>query len=267
MCQPGQFLVRRSHMRERVMTLLSGSFLEGPARRAYSAGYAHLPAALLPTTAVKARDYDRMTLEIARLALADGGSALDIGAHEGDILRGLVGLSSEQHWAFEPIPAFAARLKRRFPNVRVEQIALSDTNGHSEFRFLPGAAACSSILRRPEIEEGHVVHQLSILVRTLDDCIPEDLRIVFVKIDVEGMEAAVLRGGRRLLRRWQPVTVFECASARLPECITALEGTGLHVSFLADFLAGKRRAVDEVTRLGRERGEYYYVAHPSQISN
>jgi hypothetical protein len=68
-------------MRERVTTLLSGSFLEGPARRAYSAVRSHVPAALLSAATSKARDYDRMTIEIARVALADGGTAVDVLTH------------------------------------------------------------------------------------------------------------------------------------------------------------------------------------------
>jgi len=50
---------------------------------------------------------------------------VDIGAHEGEILKWLVRLSPGPHWAFEPIPACAARLRRRFPDVTVEQAALS----------------------------------------------------------------------------------------------------------------------------------------------
>jgi len=252
-------------MRERIVTLLGGSILEGPARRTLSAARALIPDALLSPAAVRGRDYDRMTLRIARMALADGGSAIDVGAHQGDILKSLVKMSPGPHWAFEPIPALAERLRRRFRAVTVGQVALSDSSGEAWFRFLPGAAAYSSLLTRPEIEDGHAVRRLAVQVRTLDECIPEDGRVAFVKIDVEGAEAAVLRGARHLLCRCQPVTVFECASAKLPECVAALDGTGLHVSFLADFLAGVQRPAGEVTRVGRERGEYYYVAARSTL--
>ena len=241
--------------------LLSGTPLEAPMRRAYNATRSHLPERFLSENTVKARNYDVMTLQIAREALASGGSSIDVGAHEGDILRHLVKYSPGPHWAFEPIPSFAKRLRRRFPAVTVEPIALGDSNGSAEFHFLPGAAAYSSLLDRPEIERGQVIERLTVHVRTLDDYLPADVEIAFVKIDVEGAESAVLRGAHALLRRCQPVTVFECASAKLPDCIDALQGTGLHVSFLADLLAGTTRDHDEVARLGRERGEYYYVAH------
>jgi FkbM family methyltransferase len=233
-------------MHEYVTTTLSGTFLEGPARRVYATGRALIPGGLLPPAAIKARDYDRMTLRIARIALAGGGSAIDIGAHEGDILRRLARMSPGPHWAFEPIPAFAERLRRRFPSVAVEQAALADY----------------SVIVRPEVEDGHAVRRLAVRVRRLDDCVPQDARVAFMKIDVEGAEAAVLRGARDLLRRCQPVTVFECGSANLPRCVAALEGTGLEVSFLADYLLGVRHHAAEVMQVGRERGEYYYVAFP-----
>ncbi len=249
-------------MREYVTTLLSGTFLEGPARRTYTASHALIPDRLLPPEAVKSRDYDRMTLRIAGIALADGGSAIDIGAHEGDILRHLVRMSPGPHWAFEPIPAFAARLCRRFPGVTVDQAALSDHGGEAEFRFMPGAAAYSSLLVRPEIEDSHAVRRLTVQVRRLDDCIPEGIRVAFIKIDVEGAESTVLRGARELLRRCRPVVVFECASAKLSSCVAAMEGTGLEVSLLADYLAGVRRPAGEVLRAAQERDEFYFAASP-----
>lgn len=245
---------------EPLTELLSGSRLEGPAHRVSSACRSRIPDAMLSAAAVKSRNYDRMTLEIAHKAMVGGGSAIDVGANHGDILRELVKYSHDPHWAFEPIPAYADRLRRRFPDVTVEHVALSDFNGSTEFRLLPAKAAYSSLLRRPEIENSLAVQRLTVEVRTLDDCIPDDARVTFVKIDVEGAEAAVLRGARTLMRRCQPVTVFECASARLHECITALEGTELRVSFLADFLADIRRPAAEVMRTGREHGEYCYVA-------
>lgn len=251
-------------MHKTAIRLLSGTSLEGPARRTYAFGRRHIPAKLLSPEAAKSLAYDRMTLNIASQTLANGGSSIDIGAHEGKILQSLVKFSFGPHWAFEPMPAFAERLRRRFPGVNVNEAALGDSSGKVEFRYLPHASAYSSLLNRPEIEQGQVVRQLYVKLCKLDDCIPQTAQVKFVKIDVEGVEAAVLRGGRLLLSRCKPVTIFECAPASLPECVAALEGTGLRISFLADFMAGIQRSTDEIVRIGRERGEYYYVAAPER---
>lgn len=247
-------------MRKQIVLWLTGSPLEGISRRAYSALWGCVPDTFLSAAALKGRDYDRMTIRIAARTLSNGGAAVDVGAHQGDILKALVKMSPGPHWAFEPLPAFATRLRKRFPSVTVVQAALSDYRGTAEFRFLPGAAAYSSLHVRPQIEADQPVQSLSVQVCRLDDCIPEDVQVAFLKIDVEGAEAAVLRGATQLMRRCQPVVVFECASAGLPACVSALEGTGLHVSFLADFLEDTARPLDEVIRAAKERDEYYYVA-------
>jgi hypothetical protein len=117
------------------------------------------------------------------------------------------------------------------------------------------------LLERTEIENGQLVRPVTVQVRALDDYLPPDANIAFLKIDVEGAEASVMRGARLLFRRCQPVTVFECGPSKLPDCIDALQGTGMRVSFLADFLAGVTRPEEEVVTLGREHGEYYYAAH------
>jgi FkbM family methyltransferase len=248
-------------LHKQIAILLSGSPVEGPIRRAYNATNARIPARFMSESALKGRNYDVMTLQIARQVLRNGGGVIDVGAHEGTVLQHFVKYSSGPYWAFEPIPSFAARLQRRFPDVKVEPIALSDSNGQAEFHFLPGAAAYSSLLERTEIENGQLVKRLTVQVRTLDDYLSPDVNIAFLKIDVEGAEASVLRGARLLLRRCRPVTVFECTPSKLPDCIDALQGTGMRVSFLADFLAGVFRPEEQVVSLGRERGEYYYAAH------
>jgi FkbM family methyltransferase len=248
-------------MRRHAIRLVSGTRAELVARSTYNACRSLLPAALLSTDEAKARIYDRQTIEIAAAVLSAGGNSIDAGAHCGDILRHLLRLSPRgEHWAFEPIPNLALQLRRRFPRARVEPVALSDFSGTAVFHFLPEAAAYSSLLARGDVEAGQPVRLLPVQVRRLDDVIPEDLPIALIKIDVEGAEAALLRGAARLLERYQPVVIFECAPARLADCIPALEGAGMRLSLPADFLAGKRRRLDEVMKLGRDSDEFCYVA-------
>jgi FkbM family methyltransferase len=248
-------------MRRQVVRLVSGTRVERAARSGYNAGRALLPPALLSADEAKARTYDRQTIEIAARALAGDGNTIDAGAHCGSILRHLVRLSPRgEHWAFEPIPNLARQLRRHYPRARVEQVALSDFSGTAEFHFLPDAAAYSSLLSRTDVEADQSVHLLPVQVRRLDDVIPDDLPIAFIKIDVEGAEAAVLRGAARLLERDHPVVVFECAPARLADCVPVLESAGLSLWLPADFIAGKRRRLNEVMNFGLERHEFCDVA-------
>jgi FkbM family methyltransferase len=241
--------------------LLSGTRFDRAARANYSALVDRLPAALLPADRIKGRAYDRMTVQIAQRALSTGGNSVDAGAHHGGILKHLVRLSPNgSHWAFEPIPHLAAQLQKKFPSVHVEQMALSDHSGRTDFHFIPAASAYSSLLTRPDIEAGKSVQRLSVDVRRLDDVIPDGVPVAFIKIDVEGAEADVLRGGSETLRRHRPVIVFECDPTNLSHCTPPLEDAGLHVSFLADFIRGSVRPIGEVMSLGSERHESYYVA-------
>ena len=248
-------------MRRQAVRLVSGTGIERAARSGYGACRALLPAAMLPADEAKARTYDRQTVEIARRVLPPRGNSIDAGAHCGGILKHLLRLSPEgEHWAFEPIPNLARQLRRRFPRARVEQVALADFAGTADFHFLPDAAAYSSLLNRADVEAGQPVRLLSVNVRRLDDVIPPELPIALIKIDVEGAEAAVLRGAAGLLRRYHPVVIFECAPARLADCVPVLDGAGLRLWLPSDFIAGKRRPLDEVLNIGRERHEFCYVA-------
>jgi FkbM family methyltransferase len=242
---------------------VAGSPFEWTAREAYYAYVDNAPGPLLPASAFRARNYDRHTIEIARTALMGDGNSIDIGANAGHILKSLTKLSpTGSHWAFEPVPRLAARLRAKFPDVTVGQLALSDHNGIVDFNFIPEDPAYSSLLKRPDVEAGMEVRPLRVEVRRLDDCIPHDVPIAFIKIDVEGAEAAVLRGATQLLHNFKPIVVFECDAMELGDCIPTLEQAGLQVSLLADYINGRKRTSTEVTRIGCERGEFYYVASP-----
>jgi FkbM family methyltransferase len=247
-----------------VAKLVAGGPFEWFARDVFYAYVDHIPSPLLPADAVRGRNYDRLTVEIAAQALSCGGNSIDIGANAGHILKSLTKLSPMgSHWAFEPIPRFAMRLRQKFPNVTVEQLALSDHNAVETFNYLPEDPAYSSLLRRPDLEAGLKVQRLRVDVRRLDDCIPRGIPISFIKIDVEGSEAAVLRGAAQLLRNFRPVVVFECAAMKLTECTPTLEQAGLQISLLADYMNGRKRTAAEVMRIGSEHGEFYYVAGPA----
>jgi len=250
-------------MRQFIVRAVGSGALQWLARDIYYFTVDRLPGRLLPRDVARGRDYDRLTFEIARRQLTAGGDFVDVGANAGHILANLVRMSpSGEGWAFEPLPRFAERLRQRFPAVSVLEVALSDHNGTSEFRYIPGDPSYSSLLIRPEVEASHRPEILHIDVRRLDDCIPRSANVSFMKIDVEGGEADVLRGAERVLRQSRPVTVFECTSDRLSECASLFEAAGLEISLMSDFVAGVRRRTAEVLDLGREGGEFYYVASP-----
>ncbi|MCJ8279686.1 MAG: FkbM family methyltransferase [Rivularia sp. ALOHA_DT_140] len=59
------------------------------------------------------------------------------------------------------------------------------------------------------------VQVLKVNCLRLDDIVPSDLPIGFIKIDVEGGELAALKGGENILKRYHPTILFECAQSGL----------------------------------------------------
>lgn len=134
-----------------------------------------------------------------------GATVLDIGANIGQytlMAAVRVGPAGRVH-AFEPTPPVAASLARnvalnRFTWVAVNALAVSDTSGMTRLSLHPKAPDINSIVGQrapgPSIEVPTIT--LDEYVATRD--IP---RVDLIKLDVEGAEPRVLRGGRALLTR------------------------------------------------------------------
>jgi FkbM family methyltransferase len=144
---------------------------------------------------------------LMRYLVRPGDVCVDVGASIGYytcLLSDLVGPNGLV-FAYEPIPAALQILRRNVEgrkNVRVVDAALSDRAGQAEF-FIASAEDMSSLAPDPE----RVC--LQVRLETLDEVVRRVSQADFIKIDVEGFEYTVLRGGEKLLRRFRPTIVFE----------------------------------------------------------
>jgi hypothetical protein len=78
--------------------------------------------------------YDAETLTVMKRILKENSNCVDVGAHSGSILRLMLECAPRgQHFAFEPLPDFAKGLRASFAQVRVFELALSDTQARSAF--------------------------------------------------------------------------------------------------------------------------------------
>lgn len=207
-----------------------------------------------------------------RRVLAPGDAALDIGANEGSILQSIVAVSpSGAHHAFEPIPHLAASLRERFPSVTIHECALAAEPGESTFHHVVTNPGYSGLRRRRYDREGEQVELITVQVRRLDDVIPDDLPIRFVKIDVEGGELGVLQGGRGVLTRHRPIVVFEHGLGgsdyygTSPHDVADLfDSVDYRVTLMESWLRGgadlSRDAFAEEFATCRD---YYFLAHPA----
>lgn len=128
------------------------------------------------------------------------GFFIDIGAHH-PIKDSVSKIFSEAGWAgihVEPVPLYADLVRKDRPGDQVIEAIVSDKNGLCEFYSIEGTGLSTS---RKEIAESHKANNFeysSIIVSavTLDDIISlcPSSEIHWLKIDVEGMEKAVLSG-------------------------------------------------------------------------
>ena len=157
------------------------------------------------------RDHSAMRL-LTAVALDSDGNGIDVGAHEGAVLREMVRLApGGRHLGFEPIPEFRARLEAEFastPNVQIHGTALSDAAGETTFHHVLTAPGFSGLKRR-EMAAGEEVREITVETARLDDVLPDGFAPSLLKIDVEGAELLVLRGAAEAVARHRPMVIFE----------------------------------------------------------
>jgi len=166
--------------------------------------------------------YEEAERQFVEWFLCPGMVVLDIGAHHGfyTLLASKKVGPTGSVIAFEPSPRERTLLQghlrlNRCKNVRVESLALGDANSEADLFIVDGRGTGLNSLRRPSSEEP--MDKVTVPVTTLDDYLQRThlTTIDFIKMDVEGAELTVLKGGAGLLaRRPRPVILCEVEDAR-----------------------------------------------------
>lgn len=156
-------------------------------------------------------EYDRLTKVIIKKNLEQSSNCIDVGCHKGEIMDFFLTYSPKgQHFGFEPIPFYYNKLKKKYKEkVNIYPFALSDKNGSANFQFVKNAPAYSGLKRRKYDIENPDIETIQVELKKLDDIIPDNVNIDFIKIDVEGAELQVLKGAETLLSKNKPIILFE----------------------------------------------------------
>ena len=226
---------------------------------------------LLQIDLTKNMQYDRLTKIIMKQELGSHSNCLDIGCHEGEMLEKMIELSPfGKHIAFEPIPYLFEKLQKKYSKgTSIHQIALSNKNGEVTFNVVKNAPAYSGIKKRSYDVSNPDIEKIQVSTQKLDDLLPADKQIDFVKIDVEGGEYDVLLGGLETFKRCQPVLIFEFGLGAsdfygtTPDQLFDLivNQIGLHIYTLENFIAKDSPIqIEEFKKMYAENSEYYFVA-------
>lgn len=135
---------------------------------------------------------------------------LDVGGNRGEFTLCLLELTHGRVYCIEPNPAMAAEaralLASHADRVSVIEKAISDTKGMATLRVDPEQSETATLSASVNAHAYHGARTIDVEVVTLDDLVQElDLRrLDFIKIDVEGLELACLRGATRTLASLRP---------------------------------------------------------------
>lgn len=159
------------------------------------------------------QDWFEDEIKFLRRLLQPGFNVIDIGANYGVYTLSMaqtVGPSGRV-WAFEPASTTASLLAEGiaangFEQVLLERAALSSARGTAQLS-LNQNSELNAIVRDNLSTDGCE----TVPVITLDDCLESFgwRNIEFIKIDAEGEEANILKGGKRFFAELSPLVQYE----------------------------------------------------------
>lgn len=168
---------------------------------------------LTPYVLLEQEDWFESEMEFVRHMLRPGMQVIDIGANYGlYTLTMAKAVGSEgKVYAFEPAGTTVSYLQQsirrnQMANVELIQGGLSNREGKAKLCLNPNSEL-NKLIRQPEKHESYETIRLF----RLDDCLAKYgwRDIAFVKLDAEGEESNIIKGGSRFLSSQSPLIMFE----------------------------------------------------------
>lgn len=184
--------------------------------------------------------------------LSTDSTVFDIGAHVGfyTLLASVLVGKAGRVFAFEPLPRNLRYLRRhiainRMDNVTVMPVAVANAPGLANFQ------------EAQDSSEGHfsATGNLEVRVIALDDQISTGQlpKPDVIKMDVEGAEAAVLRGARQTLQEHRPIIFLATHGAAIrEECFALLQELNYSLTPIDE---RPLTATDEILAVPDEKGK------------
>ena len=151
---------------------------------------------------------------------------IDCGAYNGDTLKKFIetyGAKLKKIYAFEceeesreelALAMMHIKNKKIHPEMILMPYALSDYEGKMKFAKLNKKGASFLVDNRGFAEKVFYERDyVEVDVTTLDKVIPENEKVTFIKMDIEGSEYAALQGAERLIKNCKPklaISLYHC---------------------------------------------------------
>jgi FkbM family methyltransferase len=168
---------------------------------------------MVPLEILNFDTYEQVDFNLVSRLLEDGQTVMDIGANIGwYTLQIAATFPTTKVLAFEPIPNTYNYLRRNVElnqavNVMIHNFGFWNKTDTLTFYFYPEGSGNASIANVAEKKDAR---QIRCPVTRLDDFVIEhDLRIDFIKCDVEGAEKYVFEGATQTIRRDMPIVYTE----------------------------------------------------------
>ena len=150
--------------------------------------------------------------------LENGDYAIDVGAHLG---RHTIPIANKiapngRLFAVEPLPICQHALLNSIRSnplnlidiVTVYQYALSDYESESDFSVIIDDPGYSGLKER-KLDNKSRIEKIKVTVKKLDNLFSELEALKYIKIDAEGGEFNILKGGINIIKKFRPVVTFE----------------------------------------------------------
>jgi len=196
-----------------IKNMVIGSFMEPLARKVHAKFADERQADSTSKLEDINLSYDMQTIEVMKRVLKTDSNCIDVGCHQGSMLKEILSLAPKgSHFAFEPIPDMYQGLLESFGSIQGLSIfgcALSDATGSTSFQHVTSNPAYSGLRQRRYDRPNEQIQEIFVKTELLDDLIPSDVPIRYIKVDVEGAELQVFLGGIQTIKNNLPVIVFE----------------------------------------------------------
>lgn len=147
---------------------------------------------------------------------------LDIGAQVGLYSLYAKKLKNVNFYAFEPFPLSYKILNdnlklNNIENVKTFNIALSDKKGKTNFQCCSTHYGLHTIGNKPVRFDSNNSYSIEIETNTIDELFAST-PIHYIKIDTEGWEYFILRGGKNTILKYKPIIQIEYNIINMQQC-------------------------------------------------